>query len=85
MSFEDAEAPANFIIPGAVHSRRAGSVVNAVVRLADGSELDALLSTANVRVQVFPIGLEEIFMELFGRDSRNGNGIVGGGERGGSL
>src|SRR5438093_6527815 len=59
--FDDEEAPANFIIPGAVHSRRAGSVVNAVVRLADGSELDALLSTANVRAQVFPIGLEAIF------------------------
>ena len=51
-----------------------------VVRLVDGRELDALRGTPNVRVQVFPIGLEEIFMELFGRDSRNGNGIVSGGE-----
>ena len=70
--FEDAEAPANFIIPGAMHSRRAGSVVNAVVRLADGSELDALRGSANARIQVFPISLEEIFMELFGRNARNG-------------
>ena len=78
--FEDEEPPADFVIPGALHSRQAGSVVNAVVRLVDGRELDALRGTPNLRVQVFPIGLEEIFMELFGRDSRNGNGIVSGGE-----
>ena len=51
-------------------------MVNAVVRLTDGRELDALRDTANVRVQVFPIGLEEIFIELFGRDARNGNGLM---------
>src|SRR2546429_1488070 len=78
--FEDEEPPADFVIPGALHSRQAGSVVNAVVRLVDGRELDALRGTPNLRVQGFPIGLEEIFMELFGRDSRNGNGIVSGGE-----
>src|SRR6266536_846256 len=73
--FEDDEAPPNFSVPGAIHSRQAGSVVNAVVRLVDGRELDALRDSGNVRIQVFPIGLEEMFLELFGRDARNGNGV----------
>ena len=73
--FEDDEAPPNFSVPGAIHSRQAGSVVNAVVRLADGRELDTLRDSGNVRIQVFPIGLEEMFLELFGRDARNGNGV----------
>jgi ABC-2 type transport system ATP-binding protein len=72
--FDDAEPPPGFALPGAIHCRRAGSVVNAVVRLADGSELDGLRNSAGVRVQVFPIGLEEILIEMFGRDFRNGDG-----------
>jgi ABC-2 type transport system ATP-binding protein len=70
--FEAEEPPPGFAIPGAVHSRQTGSVVNAVVRLADGGELDSLRAAGSIRVQVFPIGLEELFMELFGRDARNG-------------
>ena len=65
---------AAFAIPGAVRCRRSGPVVNAVVRLADGSELDTLRGWAGHRVQVFPISLEEIFIELFGPDSHNGSG-----------
>lgn len=70
--FEGDEAPADFIVPGAVRSRRAGAVIHAVVRLSDGSELDGLRGAANLRVQVFPIGLEEIFLELYGREGRSG-------------
>ena len=51
-----------------------------MVRLGDGRELDALRARGNIRVQVFPISLEEIFLELFGSEARNGNGIVSGGE-----
>ncbi len=65
---------------GAVHSRRSGPVVNAVVRLADGSELDVLRGSTNARIQVFPMGLEEIFIELFGRDAHGREGIVNDGE-----
>ncbi len=78
--FEDDEPPADFAIPGAVRSRRAGPVVNAVVRLADDSELDSLRDSMNVRVQVFPIGLEEIFIELFGRDARDRDATSDGSE-----
>jgi ABC-2 type transport system ATP-binding protein len=72
--FQDDEPWADFAIPGAVRCRRSGPVVNAVVRLADGSELDTLRGWAGLRVQVFPISLEEIFIELFGPDPRNGSG-----------
>jgi len=78
--FDDGEPPADFAVPGAVHSRRSGPVVNAVVRLTDGSELDVLRGSTNARVQVFPMGLEEIFIELFGRDAHGGEGIVNDGE-----
>jgi len=78
--FDDEEPPSDFAIPGAVQSRRVGAVISAVVRLGDGRELDALRASSNVRVQVFPIGLEEIFIELFGRDFRIGDGTFDGTE-----
>jgi ABC-2 type transport system ATP-binding protein len=83
--FEDEESPAYFAIPGALRSRRAGPVVNAIVRIVDGSELDALRSSTHVRIQIFPIGLEDIFLELFGRDARNGHGMGEGTEKGTRL
>jgi len=41
-------------------------VISAIVRWPNGSELDAVRASSRARVQIFPIGLEEIFMELFG-------------------
>ena len=74
--FEYEPAPAHFAIPGAVRTWRAGSVVNAIVQWADRGELNALRDSTTARVQVFPMGLEEIFIELFGHDARNGNDVV---------
>jgi plasmid replication initiation protein len=74
--FEDEQSPAHFVVPGALRSRRAGAVVNAIVQWADRGELNALRDSTNARVQVFPMGLEEIFIELFGHDARNGNDVV---------
>ena len=78
--FAENEPAQNVAIPGVLRSRTAGSVVNAVVQVADDRELDALRGTTNARVQIFPIGLEEIFLELFGRDDRNGNELVNNNE-----
>ena len=70
--FEDEGPPSDFAIPGVLQMRRAGAVVNAIVRWTHGGELDLLRgSVVNARVQVFPIGLEEIFLELFGNGKRN--------------
>jgi hypothetical protein len=63
-----------------VRTRRAGSVVNAIVQWADRGELNALRDSTNARVQVFPMGLEEIFIELFGHDARNGTDLVNSSE-----
>jgi ABC-2 type transport system ATP-binding protein len=74
--FQDEEPPVHFAIPGAVRTRRAGPVVNAIVQWADRGELNALRDSTDARVQVFPMGLEEIFIELFGHDARNGTDLV---------
>ena len=47
-----------------------GPVVTAVVRFANDTQLDDLRRQGNLRVSVFPMGLEEIFVELFGPESR---------------
>jgi ABC-2 type transport system ATP-binding protein len=70
--FDAEEAPSGFALPGALRARRTGAVLNGIVRWTNGGELDALRASTGARVQVFPIGLEEIFMELFGNDHRDG-------------
>lgn len=70
--FPDAEPPAQFAVPGSLRTRRAGPVVNAIVRWADRGELNALRDSTHARIQVFPMGLEEIFIELFGPNARDG-------------
>jgi ABC-type multidrug transport system ATPase subunit len=64
---DDDELAAQLAVPGTVAvARRTGAVLNAIVRWTHNGELDALRATADIRVQVFPMGLEEIFLELFG-------------------
>jgi ABC-2 type transport system ATP-binding protein len=65
--FDADEAPAGFVIPGALQTSHTGAVFNAIVRWTSGSELEILRASTKARVQVFPIALEEIFVELFGK------------------
>jgi ABC-type multidrug transport system ATPase subunit len=69
MIFETEDLPKQFAIPGALRTRRDRAVLNAIVQWPNGSELDALQTSTDARVQVFSLGLEEIFMELFGNDA----------------
>jgi hypothetical protein len=63
----DDELAAQVAVPGTITvARRTGAVLNAIVRWTHEGELEALRATADIRVQVFPMGLEEIFLELFG-------------------
>jgi ABC-2 type transport system ATP-binding protein len=64
--FDAEEVPEHFTIPGAIRTCRTGAVVNAIVQWPNGSEWNTLRASTDVRIQVFPICLEEIFMELFG-------------------
>lgn len=62
--------PEGFTIPGAVSSRADGPVVSAVVEMLSETQLDGIRALPGVRVNVFPLGLEEIFIELFGPKAR---------------
>ena len=68
--FDGAEAPRGFQIPGVVRSKTEGPVVTAVVRLDSDTQLDAIREIPGARVNVFPLGLEETFIELFGPGAR---------------
>ena len=63
--FEDEPSP-ELAIPGALRTHFSGTVVTAIVRWTHGGELDLLRRCTDARVQVFPVGLEEMFLELFG-------------------
>ena len=58
------------VIPGTIRSTVEGPVVTAVVRMDSESQLDEIRRIPGVRVNVFAVGLEEIFIELFGRGAR---------------
>jgi len=57
--------PKGVSVPGALRSQSLGPVLTAVARLADESQLDGLRSLPGVRVNEFPLTLEELFVELF--------------------
>ncbi|MBI3417138.1 MAG: ABC transporter ATP-binding protein [Verrucomicrobia bacterium] len=59
--------PSDFSVPGALRSQTFGPVVNAVAHVANDAQLDPVRRLPGVRVQMFPLGLEEIFIELAGR------------------
>ena len=63
--FGAAGPPADFTIPGAIRSRTAGAVVTAIVDLTSDTQLDSVRALPGVRVSEFPLGLEDIFIELF--------------------
>ena len=47
------------------------TVLSALVRWVNGNELEVLQASTTARIQVFPVGLEEMFMELFGHENRD--------------
>lgn len=66
--FPEAAPPADFRVPGAVRSQTTGPVVTAVVQGVEDDQLDPIRRLPGVRVQIFPLGLEEILIELLGRN-----------------
>ncbi len=64
--FDGRDVPVDFTIPGAIRATREGPVFSAVVNLEDPQHLDALSAQDGLRVNVFPLGLEDTFIELFG-------------------
>jgi ABC-2 type transport system ATP-binding protein len=62
--------PGGFEIPGAIRTKIEGPVVTSVVRMVSETQLDELHKRPDLRVNVFPLGLEEIFIDLFGPEAR---------------
>lgn len=63
--FPDGQVPSGLRLPGLIRQEVVGSVVTAVCRLANERQLDFLRQDAGVRVELFPMGIEEIFVEVF--------------------
>jgi len=63
--FPGNEVPESFEIPGALRQHRLGPVVTAIARVSDESQLDRIRGIVGVRVHVFPLTLEELFVEWF--------------------
>jgi ABC-2 type transport system ATP-binding protein len=68
--FEGDAPPPGFTLRGAVRQETTGPVVNAIVKVLSDTQFDELRREHNARVNVFPLGLEEIFIELFGPGAR---------------
>ncbi len=64
--------PRNFTMPGVLRSETNGPVFTAVTRQADAGFLESLRGSSGVRIQIFPMRLEEIFIELLGRREPEG-------------
>lgn len=62
--FQEAAPPDDFSVPGAINSRTEGPVVTATVHLVDERQLNSIREIPGARVNVFPLSLEEIFVEL---------------------
>jgi hypothetical protein len=63
--FPGAEAPPDFAIPGAIRTTRLGPVVTALVRVVHDSQLVGVRSIPGVRVNLFSLTLEELFVDWF--------------------
>ncbi len=74
--FPGTAVPDGFEIPGSLRSETLGPVHTVVLRLTDPRALDGIRGIPGVRVNVFPLTLEELFMELH----RGSGGVPGGGD-----
>ncbi len=64
--FDAEDPPAEFAIPGAIRSQVLGPVVTALTRVDNDAQLDGVRHLPGARVHVFPLTLEELFVDWFG-------------------
>jgi len=62
--------PKGFCVPGAIRTRTEGPVVTAVVQIVGENQFDELRKIPGVRIDIFPLSLEDIVIDLFGPASR---------------
>ena len=66
--FDGDSVPTGFSHSGIIHSQASGAVLNALVKFENEETLETLCHQPGMRVQVFPINLEDLFIELLGKD-----------------
>lgn len=71
--FDTPVPPAGFVIPGALRQEISGPVVTAVVRIENGLQLESIRQMPGVRMQVFPLPLEEVFIEFARQEKPQSN------------
>lgn len=74
--FPGGEIPSGVEVPGALRSNRLGPVLTAIARISDEVQLDGLRALPGVRVNLFPMTLEELFVEWF--EAGDAEGLVSG-------
>lgn len=80
--FPEDRPPPDFAIPGALRSHTLGPVVTALARVTDEAQLAGVRALPGARVYVFPVTLEEIFVDWFHDTSRSRNGDEESGQPG---
>ncbi len=63
--FPGASVPRDFNMPGALQSETLGPVITAICRAPDDSVWDSIRTRYGARISVFPLTLEEVFVEMF--------------------
>jgi ABC-2 type transport system ATP-binding protein len=74
--FQAETVPSGFSIPGALRTETSGPVATALCWLVNEAQLEPIRYLPGVRVQVFPLNLEELFLAFF----ENGRPIRGLGD-----
>jgi ABC-2 type transport system ATP-binding protein len=64
--------PPGFAIPGAMRVQVEGPVATALVKITSDNQLDSIHRLPGVRVNIFPVNLEDLFIDLFSRDRQDG-------------
>ncbi len=65
--FNGQTVPGDFRIPGTLRSETEGPVFTTVARLESPQQLDEIRALPGVRVSDFPLGLQDLFIELLDR------------------
>jgi ABC-2 type transport system ATP-binding protein len=65
--FNSPAVPEGFRLPGAMRSKTEGPVFTAVARIESPHQLDEIRALPGVRVSDFPLGLQDLFIELLDR------------------
>ncbi len=69
--FDQKDPPLDFSIPGIIRCQISGPVVTALVSVCSDSQLNPIREMPGVRVNIFPVSLEELFIELYSPTSKN--------------